>query len=342
MIARATHLTREETLKTKLRFWIGVLATAVLLGCAAPAPVEPTAPPVEPVPTAAPAPESAGVAPGPTATAGPAPTPEHPVVLTGSTIIFDPYGPTSVLERVASADVIIRAEVASVSAVVDSFSIIGLDGEPEPAVFAKGLAYTLTVHEYLKGSGGNQVVAVVLDNARRYTTEAEAEAATTDHLAARDTRWEDREALFFMWDWRTGMPVSTKQTDRYKLGSIRSAVGVDDLYTVDSRHDQRWLPLESASSSGATGQTTTERSYVLTVGEGTTATTTITLSQMKTHVTTIATEVAAGNGTAAYKRCVYEKYAELRRDDNSITQLASHDSCRTRQSSRSGRAWQKA
>ncbi len=317
---------RKGTLRTRLRLWIGVLTAVILVGCAAPAPLERTTPPVELVPTAAPTPESAGFAPGATATAAPAPSPEHPVVLTGSTITYDPYGPTSVLEKIASSDVIVRAEVASVSAVVDSFSIIGLDGEPEPAVFARGLAYTLTVLEYLKGSGGSQVVAVVLDNARRYATKADADAATADHLATRDTRWENQEGLFFLWNWRTGRPVSTQQTDRYMLGSIRSAGGLDDLYTVDSRHDQRWLPAASpVGSSRSGGQQTPEPSYILTPGDDYTATSTIALADIKTKVSDIASEVADGDGTAEYERCVYEKYTELRRNDNRLTYLASRN-----------------
>ena len=315
----------EQTLKTKLRSCIGVMATVVLLSCAPPTLVEPNALPLEPEPTSAPEHELDGAILDPAATALPAPTP-GPTKLARSSIVADPYGDTSVLEKIASSDAIIRAEVASVSAVVDSFSIIGIDGEPEPAVFARGLAYTLTVHEYLKGSGGNQVVAVVLDKAKKYATKAEADAGTTDHIATRDTRWEDREGLFFLWDWRIGMPVSTKQTDQYSLGAIRGGSGLYDLYTVGSKHNKRWLPLESSSSSDTRSEeTTTDRTYVLTLGESTTATTTITLTQVKTDVSTIASEIADGDGTAEYERCVYEKYADLRRNVNRLIYLASRD-----------------
>ena len=305
---------------TKLRVWIGIMATAVLMGCAAPVPVEPNAPTVEATPTVtvAPAatPEPVVVAPEPTAT-------PRPQILAPSSVISKPFGETSVLERVASADVIVRAEVESVSQVVDSFSIIGVDGQPKTPVFAKGLAYRFDVNEYLKGSGGNQVVGVVLDRAKTYSTKADADADTTDYLAARDTQWEDREAILFLANWRNGMPVSTKQSDRYALGAIRGGSSLEDLYTIASKYSKRWLPLATATTSGQ--QTETERTYMLDVNDGTTATTTITLTKIKAEVAKIAAEVAAGDGTAAYARCVYEKYAELRRNDNRVSYLARRD-----------------
>ena len=174
------------------------------MGCASSAPVtqptEPTAREVvtNTVPTVSGPPKTAVVTPAePTATASvvsdvsvpePAATAEVPrapvrTVMSGVDIT-EPEGATLLEERIAAADVVVRAEVKSVTQAVDSFKILAYGGF-QPAVYAKSLVYTLTVNEYLKGSGSNEIEAVVIDFFERHPTSAAATASTTDYLSHR-------------------------------------------------------------------------------------------------------------------------------------------------------------
>ena len=304
---------------TKARLWLGIVATVALLGCASSGSPTQSDELAELIARAVAISTVALPTPGPTSTPWPTPTPRgilHGYSM-GTTIraadVTQPMDAALLSERIAQADVIIRAEVESVAQVVDSFSI-KYHGGYRPAVYSKALEYTLTVHEYLKGSGGYEVVAVVIDHFLNYPTEAEAEAATTDHLSARDTQWEDREGIFFLMDWRSeGSPASTNQTDRYMMGAVRSGMGDYDYYTIASRYSKRWLP---AIEADADDGTTPARTYFLDVPTPTGAGPTITLTALKAEITDIAVEVALGNGTNAYRNCVVAKYAQQRRYDH--------------------------
>ena len=320
---------------TKALLWLGVLAAVTLMGCSSAAPVEPTAAPevvtntvpTVSVPARAPvvspepsAPEVAAKT-EPTATPGGTQTPATTFMKTVD--VMAPQGETTLAERIAAADVVVRAEVDSVSQVVDSFRILSR-GTYQPAVYAKALAYTLTVNEYLKGSGNNEVVAIAIDFFERHSTREAAVASTTDYLSTRDTQWEDREGIFFLTNWRTdGSVASTRQADRYYLGSIRGPMGARDRYSIASEYSKQWLPATSAPAAAA-AQTTTEKTYLLDVprpavtppGVAASSTApTITLTKMKAQVAKIATEIAAGDGSRAYSNCIVQKYAHERKYD---------------------------
>ena len=322
---------------TKLRVWIGILAAVTLVSCAAPAPdaqVDEQAAPEAAIEASAQATaEAAELARTEYEEAKAAAEAAAAEARAKGTMLVEvvlPAGETLLLERIAGADAVVRATLVSVSSVVDSFSAIS-GGTPQTPEFARGLAYTFTVHEYLKGSGGTQLVALALDQFDTYATKAEADAATDTYLADRDTQWDNREAILFLWDWDTGRPLSTKQTDRYSLGAIRGGPGLRDYYTIASKWDKRWLPSTTERSDAtpsqrsAGAQTDTERTYLLDVptstmrqdGTATQATApTITLTSLKAEVAKIAAEVSAGAGTDAYEHCVYEKYANLRENDH--------------------------
>ena len=88
-----------------------------------------------------------------------------------------------------------------------------------------------------------EVKAVAFDSDDQYDTRAEAEAADEDFLAARDTRWDDREAIVFL---NNGgdLIASFEEPDRYWLSVLR--INGEDGYTVASRWTRAWLPNAAA------------------------------------------------------------------------------------------------
>ena len=126
-----------------LRFWLGFVAAVTLIGCAT-SPDMPDA-----------------VVREPTALIVPTPTPPKPAapsaLALSSMPSFGPPGVSSLQERIASADLIIRAEVGSVRHVIDSGRVLNMTtGRYGPTEYSKALEYTFTVHEYLQGSGASE------------------------------------------------------------------------------------------------------------------------------------------------------------------------------------------
>ena len=235
-----------------------------------------------------------------------------------------PIVETSLLERIAGSEVVARVEFASVRQVIETFSFKYANKPDPPAVFAAALEYTFTVNEYLKGSGGNQVVGLAVDRQATFPTRAEAEAATENFVSARDTQWDDREAIVFFRGWWPdvfgALPHSIQnQEGRYFLGSLRSIDG-EDVYTIASRHSKHWLP----ATTGGENDATLQREYLLDIrgsSEGASTAPTITLTEMKAEVAKIAAEIAAGDGTNAYRDCIFEKYSFKRARDHVTSEL---------------------
>ena len=309
---------RTRDVKPQLQICIVVLATIIMIGCSTDddepypdalalqgsSPTVAVAPPAQEAdpavavspPTQEPAPVAVSV---PTGEPVPSPTAtkkrtlsvynvdaSKPKTLASYRIVDRPEGQLSLEARIASSDVIIRGTVTSVNAVVDSYSVIGVDLQPKMARFAHGLAYTFTVAEYLKGSGGTTVVGVALDMDKTYETKALADAVTVTHLADRNTQWESREAIVFLKDYIAGLPESTSATDRYQIGPIRAG-GLDDRYTVNSQSNKLWLPSTTAPESGSSDDSaSTTSTFMLdapgqtTMGGGRTDST-ITLTNLK-------------------------------------------------------------
>ncbi len=228
-------------------------------------------------------------------------------------------GPATLEERIAGADVIARVRLRSVSPV--SEQLAGHTG------YYAALEHRFTVLEYLKGSGGGELVAVGYDPGITYSSSQHASARGNDLRDRRDTRWDDREAIVFLTDAHPELP-SSQQANRYWLGTVSFNTG-DDYYTITSRHSKRWLPAASAGgASGAAGGSAAEASsagaqrFLLEVpgsapssetgargasGQAAPAST-ITLADMKAKIAAIESAVAAGGGSEAYRDCLYLKY----------------------------------
>ena len=219
------------------------------------------------------------------------------------------YGPTTLEERIAEADVIVRARLVSVSAVSERRT--GRSGH------YAALDYRFQVLEYLKGSGGGELVGVVYNTGREYATAAGARARSNAYKDKRDTRWDDREAIVFLDDDHPGLP-SSRQADRYRLGALSF---YEDYYTIASPWGKRWLPAEAAGGAAAGAGGSGAQRFLLDAprpaasgaSAQAAAAPTITLADMKAKIAEYERKVAAGGGSQAYRDCLYEKYRWERR-----------------------------
>ena len=156
-------------------------------------------------------------------------------------------GHTSLEERILKSPVIARVRLDSATSTVESGTTY------RGMKYSVLLEFSFSVLEYLKGSGANDIVAVWAAEPF-FDTRQEAEAALPAIAAARDTRWDNHEAIVFLQNSEASL-ASTQQADRYYLawGGSWNNYGVgDDGYSIASRHDKLWLP--AAAAIGATSQ----------------------------------------------------------------------------------------
>ncbi len=183
-----------------IRASITLIAMIVVLACGRPIPgtqvVEPTA--LHPTATTDPASSQTAGEPTnqhPTVVSGPVPTPtavevEIEKIYSHPPIERPAFGDTSIEEKIAYNAVIVRATMASFSADV----YVNADG-----THSVGLQFNLAVSEYLKGTGPSSIAAFWIDS-WSYDRSAEVESRKADILATRDDQWDDREAVFFLYD----------------------------------------------------------------------------------------------------------------------------------------------
>ena len=208
-------------------------------------------------------------------------------------------GPTSLEERIFASQVVARVRLDSVSPTVEyGHTYLGM----KHLVL---LEFSFSVLEYLKGSGSSDIVAVWAA-APFFDTRQEAEAALPAVGAARDTRWDDREAVVFLQqDFRDFLP-STQHADRYYLawgGSRPMYYWSDDGYSIASRHDRLWLPAEAAVGSPSQRSGDQQRFLM----DSRTAST-ITLGEVKARIAEVTAKIDAGDGSEEYMECVRRTY----------------------------------
>ena len=224
----------------------------------------------------------------------------------------DYYGVASVEESIARADVIVRVELLSVTAVAEQKA-----GETD---YIAALDYRFRVLEYLRGSGGTELVAVVNDSGETFSSSESAVTRAKALKDRRDTQWDSREAIVFLEDAHPALP-STSRADRYRLGAVSFHEPWEDYYTITSRWGKEWLPAAASAASGASGNSDTQR-FLLDApaasggasgvsGQSGSAPT-ITLADLKTKIAVNDREIAAGGGSEAYKDCLHLKLAWAR------------------------------
>ena len=244
------------------------------------------------------------------------PTEQAPIRMLGSNTGY--YGVAPVEETIARADVIARVQLLSVTAVAERKT-----GQTD---YFAGLDYRFRVVEYLRGSGGSELVAVAIDGLETFSTTESAVTQANALKDRRDTQWDSREAIIFLEDAHPALP-STSRADRYRLGAESIYEPWDDYYTIASRWAKRWLPAASSDAAGASGSSDTQR-FLLDApaasggasgASGQSGTTpTITLSDLKTKIAENTAAIAAGGDSEEYKDCLYQKLKWARRAQSQI------------------------
>ncbi len=233
----------------------------------------------------------------------------------------DAPGWTASLEqKVVGSDVIARARF--VSATRSSINIVttygGILNEPVSYHIA-AMELRFEILEHLKGSGPSEVVAIVWEDfAERFQTAQGARLFGTNIVAARNATWDSREAIVFLTDIPSNVPSLRSRADYYTLGRHTS-------YAIDTLGGRRWLPdADAGSTTGSQARSSradaqrflleapaqSDSSVTRSSSSQATGTTpTITLGTLKQKITEMQAEVDEGDGTEAYRNCVYLKYA---------------------------------
>ena len=325
----------------------------------APTRVPITAPPPPVVPTPVPTP-TALAAPSPTPT--PTPSPQfvstdgivystveipHPRVnvalreelvlqrISGSWL---PYaGLASLEETILGADVIARVSLASTRT--------SWAKRPHETRNSWGalLEFRFQVHEYLKGSGPDEIGGIV--HIHYGTSEEDARAGMAGIADAHDSRWDDREAIVFLredtWSQNPQFPAFPTESDQYFFEAMAwGAVGLPgelhDGYTVASPFRKLWLP----EATGTSARSPTEKVFLLDAPDttdksggasrrtSTMTVPTISLGSLKSKIAALKAQANAG-GTPAYRECVEGAYSRWRITTHRVrtegTPLEQHD-----------------
>ena len=152
-------------------------------------------------------------------------------------------GDSLIEEKVINSSTVVRATMASSSLEV----IVDADGE-----YAVAVKFNLTVTEYLKGTGPSSIVAVWVDG-NFYDSREKADSRRDVILAERDTQWDEREAIIFLYGVLSGFGASLdaqlQRADHFLL-YVGDPYSLDDFYSLHSKRNKRWLPAASTTSTG--------------------------------------------------------------------------------------------
>ncbi len=210
-------------------------------------------------------------------------------------------GPASLEERILASPVIARVQLDSVSSTTE------LGTTYQGMKYLALLEFSLSVQEYLKGSGADNIVAVWAA-APLFDTAEEAQDALPAIVNARNPQWDDHEAIVFLQTSEASLPT-TQQANRYYLawGGSRPMYSPDDGYSIASIHEKLWLPTVAAV--GATSQSTGDRQQFLTdVPPATGTAPTITLGEIKARIAAVTAKLNADDGSEEYTECVQRTY----------------------------------
>ena len=230
----------------------------------------------------------------------PPPTGTAPSI-TGDSFTSLYAGDSLIEEKVINSTTVVRATMASFSSEVIA--------EPNNK-YAVALKFNLAVSEYLKGTGPSSIVAVWVDG-RSYDTRGKANSRRDVILAERDTQWDDRKAIIFLYGPGSGFGASLDaqlQLADHFLLYVGDPYSPDDFYSLHSKSNKRWLP--AASSTSSTGDS---QEFLLDVPP---PMETFTLSELKRRIAELSTELNGGGGSERYRECVLEKYQYIRNQRN--------------------------
>ena len=194
---------------------------------------------------------------------------------------------------------------------------------PKHASYVGHLDFRFRVLDYLKGTGPNEITAVVvvsgsIEDKLFAPTRQEMADALPGLLADRDTRWDDREAVVFLRNNHTDgshavLPY-VRQAGRYYMGEYSLNYPGDDAYTVSSRWIKAWLPEASPSGDGAVDSD--QQEFLTDAPPGTStstpATSSITLAALNSKITEVSSWAAENGGSDDQLRCIKSSYTSER------------------------------
>ena len=170
-----------------------------------------------------------------------------PPSIAGESLIPPNAGDSSLEEKIIRNQVIVRASMTSFSSEV----VVDAEGK-----YRTVLKFNLNVNEYLKGTGPSSIVTVWVDGWPQDTRE-DADNWKATILAERDSQWDDREAVIFLFTvtGSFGSLIDTQlQLADHFLLSLGDEDIFDDRYSLHSKSDKEWLPAASSTSSTSDSQ----------------------------------------------------------------------------------------
>ena len=216
------------------------------------------------------------------------------------------FGEESLEERIIDADIIVKARLNRITTqvVTTTSTREGWAGK-----YYVGLKFHLTVSEYLKGAGANEITSLWINLKHlvtQFDTEEEATAAIPDLVAIRDTTWDNREAILFLQEEDFGgvFSASVQGENDYFMWHM-------SLHDSDSK---LWLP-----DAGTAGTGDNQKFLLASPQQGVT-TPVITLGELKSRITAVNAELDAGDGSDAYKDCIGRKYRHIRIEQHRMDQ----------------------
>ncbi len=229
------------------------------------------------------------------------------------------FGQTSLEERIVSRQIVVKGTLDNTTS-----EVVAASGKWQ-GQYVIAIKFHLTVSEYLKGSGADNVVAV-WGSSSPYPTEQEVEAARPTIVSGRPTTWDDQEAVFFLHDETFDLFSALEDNNVFFIGYGRD-FGHDDGFSLNSRFNRVWLPaVPDSEASGVSGASDGDQEFMLgtpipptppTEGAGglkEVVGPTVTLQRIKVVVTILNAEIAAGDGSDEYELCVNSKYRIIRED----------------------------
>ncbi len=198
--------------------------------------------------------------------------------------------------------VVVRASLLSATAGAEE--IPGGDGAA--ASYRPTHELRFNVHEYLEGSGPNELLVVVRGD-ETYPTEASALREANSTLSGRNTSWDNRQAVLFVGlaDTTTEAAgdsgVSGTSSARRAAFSRSNPLESPWDYTVDNL-SRAWLPAQDVVG-GATGQSASDDPSFITDGAHSPPPT-IGLADLKAKIAAMKAELSAREGIAGFRECI--------------------------------------
>ena len=222
--------------------------------------------------------------------------------------------PASIDHRILLSDVVARAAFSSATATVTTIP----SGEGVAPTYRAALELRFTVAEYLKGNGAASIVVEVVDG-HTYLTRDEALGVAQLWSQTRNATWDNREAVLFLVS-ATGADAAGGAQGRQGGPSAETALRFTETglggYELDGG-DKTWLPASEASGQSegqASGQTGGADPLYLTASEpgDDGSLPTVSLSELRSHVSAVAATLAKGAGIEGYEKCIESKYGNER------------------------------